>query len=238
MSGIDLLAIGAHPDDIELGVGGQLFKAAKHGLRTALLDLTRGEMASRGTPEIREAEALRASEILGATRRENARIPDSEVANVAAQRLSVIRLIRELRPRVILAPMRPDRHPDHEAAHELVRAANFYSGLSKIDTGQAPYRAPALYFYHAYFTSPQPPAFVVDISGYFDKKLEALSAHASQFYQPGVGGAETFVSTEAFWEDIRNRAAFWGSQVGVRYGEPLYHLGPVGLDLPFGLESL
>lgn len=238
MKHYDLLAIGAHPDDAELGVGGQLYKAHKHGLRTAILDLTRGEMASRGTPEGREVEAANAAATLGVQHRANLGLPDAQVSNCESQRLELIRHIRALRPRVILAPMRPDRHPDHEAAHDLVRAANFYSGLARIDTDQPAYRAPAVYFYHAYFTSAEPPAFVVDISGYFDKKLEALSAHVSQFFNPGAGGAETYVSTEAFWEDIRNRAAFWGSQVGVRYGEPLYHLGPVGLNLPFGLESL
>ena len=238
MNECDILAIGAHPDDIELGVGGQLHKAAERGMRVVMADLTAGEMASRGTPETRSEEAQRAAEILGVAQRVNVGLPDARVADIPEQRSPLIRLIREHRPSTILAPMRPDRHPDHEAAHQLVRAANFFSGVHKFDTGQEPYRAAAVYFYYAYSTGETAPPFVIDISGQFDAKLEALRAHRSQFFDPENGGPETFVSSEEFWEDIETRARFWGGQIGVRYGEPLWHFGPVGLNLPLGLEEL
>lgn len=238
MSQSDILAFGAHPDDTELGVGGQLHKAAKRGFRVVMADLTRGEMGTRGTPEERAAEAQQSAALLGVGTRINAGLPDAGLANTPEQRDAVIRIIREHRPRTILAPMTPDRHPDHEAAHELIRAANFYSGLAKVDTGQAPYRAPAVYFYYAYYSGDALPSFVVDISGHFDQKLSALRAYRSQFHNPNRSEPETFVSTEEFWEDIATRALFWGARIGVRYGEPLYHIGPVGLDLPLGLEGL
>ncbi|MBI1321513.1 MAG: bacillithiol biosynthesis deacetylase BshB1 [Candidatus Hydrogenedens sp.] len=238
MSHCDILAFGAHPDDAELGVGGQLHKAAKRGFRVVIADLTRGEMGTRGTPEERAVEAAQAAELLGVSARINAGLPDAGLADSPEQREAVIRIIREHRPRTILAPMKPDRHPDHEAAHDLIRSANFYSGLAKVDTGQPPYRAPALYFYYAYFTGDAPPAFVVDVSGHFDQKLSALRAYRSQLFNPERDEPQTFVSTEEFWEDIATRALFWGARIGVRYGEPLYHFGPVGLELPLGLEGL
>lgn len=235
MSGFDVLAIGAHPDDADLGVGGMLAKCAAAGKRVAMLDLTRGELASRGTPEERQQEATRAAELLGVARRVQAGLPDGGLANVEAQRLELIRHIRALRPRVLLAPMRPDRHPDHEAAHELVRAANFFAGLTRVDTGQVPWRAPVVYFYHPYFQAAEPPALLVDVSETFETKLEALAAYASQFHNPERNEPETYVSSAKFWEDIRIRAAFWGSQSGVRYAEPLHHAGPLGVDWPPGL---
>jgi bacillithiol biosynthesis deacetylase BshB1 len=235
MSGYDLLAVGAHPDDADLGVGGLLAKSAARGLRVAMLDLTRGELASRGTPDERQEEAARAAGILGVAHRVNACLPDGGLANVDEQRLAVIRHIRALRPRVLLLPGRPDRHPDHEAAHELVRAANFFAGLARIDTGQEPWRAPTVYFYHPYYQAADSPALLVDISDHFDIKLAALAAYASQFHNPSRDEPETYVSSARFWEDIRTRAAFWGSQAGVRYAEPLHHAGPLGVDWPPGL---
>lgn len=235
MSGFDVLAIGAHPDDADLGVGGILAKCAAAGKRVAMLDLTRGELASRGTPEERQVEAARAAELLGVHHRVNAGLPDGGLANVEEQRLVVIRHLRALRPRMLLAPARPDRHPDHEAAHELVRAANFFAGLARIDTGQEPWRAPVVYFYHPYYQAAEPPSVLVDISEQFEAKLHALGAYASQFHNPSRDEPETYVSSEKFWEDIRTRAAFWGSQAKVRYAEPLFHEGPVGVALPPGL---
>jgi len=235
MSDCDLLAIGAHPDDVDLGVGGMLAKAAGTGRRVAVLDLTRGELASRGTVEERQAEAARAAEVLGVAQRLNAGLPDGGLANVEEQRLVVIRHLRALRPRVLLIPGRPDRHPDHEAAHELVRAANFFAGLTRIDTGQEPWRAQTVYCYHPYYQASAAPSVLVDISEQFDLKLDALRAYASQFHNPNRDEPETYVSSAKFWEDIRTRAAFWGSQAGVRFAEPLFHEGPIGVALPPGL---
>jgi bacillithiol biosynthesis deacetylase BshB1 len=233
---VDVLAVGAHPDDVELGVGGLLRKLTRRGVRVAILDLTRGEMSSRGTVEERAKEAARGAEILGVSQRENAGLPDGAVANINDQQLRVIPYIRRFRPRILLATMENDRHPDHSAAHALVRDAAYFSGLSKIETDAAPYRPPTIYYYHPYYEDKNPPM-IVDISDYFDVKIEALRAHASQFYNPAYIGAPTHISTESFWESIRTRAAYWGMRVGAAYGEPLYSLGPVGLDIPPGLEK-
>ena len=231
---VDLLAVGAHPDDVELGVGGLLRKAVESGKQVAILDLTRGELSTRGTPGQRMEEARAAASVLGVHYRENAGLPDGALANIAVQQRAVAAFIRALRPRVLLAPMAPDRHPDHIAAHALVRDANFLSGLAKWDAHGEPHRAPYVYYYHAY-QDPASPSFVVDISGQFEKKLEALRAYASQFHNPDFQGKGTLVSSEAFWEGIRIRAAFWGQRIGVHFAEPLHAEGVVGLPLPPGL---
>lgn len=234
---VDVLAIGAHPDDAELGVGGTLIKLAKRGFRTGLLDLTRGELASRGTPEERNAEAYEAGRKLGLATRLCAALPDGGICNTPEQRLPVINHIRTLRPAVLLAPYGPERHPDHTAAHELVRDANFFAGVKGIDTGHEPYRVPTVYFYFPYHQPPEPPALVVDITQDFELKLAALEQHKSQFHNPNYAGArETYVSSRAFWEAITTRAAYWGGRVGVRFGEPLFAEIPFGCDLPPGVR--
>jgi bacillithiol biosynthesis deacetylase BshB1 len=234
---VDVLAVGAHPDDAELGVGGTLIKLARRGFRTGLIDLTRGELASRGTPEERNAEAYEAGRILGLATRLCAGLPDGDIRNTVEQRRLLIEQIRLLRPTVLLAPHGPERHPDHTAAHELVRDANFFAGVAGIDTGHTPYRAPTVYYYYAYYQPPEPPALVVDITQEFDMKLAALEQHKSQFHNPAyAGGKETWVSSRAFWEAITTRAAYWGGRVGVRLGEPLYAEIPFGCDLPPGVR--
>ena len=233
---IDILAIGAHPDDVDLGVGGLLCKAAMAGKSTAILDLTEGEWGSRGTVAERKMEAAEAAKILGVSVRRNTVISDGNVADVPVQRLRVVMVIRELCPRVILAPMAPDRHPDHSAAHDLVKAANFFAGVHNFETGQTPYRAAAMYYYRAYEGPGESPSHVVDISAVFEQKLAALRAFRSQFYNPGYAGPETMIASPAFWDAITTRAAYWGDRIGVRYGEPLYGTLPVAMDLPPELE--
>lgn len=232
---VDLLAVGAHPDDAELGVGGILRKAVQAGKQVAILDLSRGELGTRGTPELREEEARAAAAVLGVQYRENAGLPDGALANVPAQQQAVAGFIRTFRPRVLLAPMAPDRHPDHIAAHALVRDANFLAGLSKWQAPGEPYRAEHAYYYLAYHEPSVAPAFVVDVSAQFEDKLQALRAHASQFHNPAFAGKETMVSSEQFWEGIRVRAAYWGQRIGVQYGEPLHAEQTLGLTLPPGL---
>ena len=234
---VDVLAVGAHPDDVELGVGGLIHKLTQRGLKVAILDLTRGEMSSRGTVEERAAEASRGAEIMGVAHRENAGLPDGAVANTHDQQLRVIPFLRRYRPRVLLATMDNDRHPDHRAAHALVRDAAYFSGLARIETDAVPYRPPISYYYHPYYED-GPPTFIIDISEHFEAKLEALRAHASQFHNPGYQGVATLISSAAFWDSIRTRAAYWGNRINAVYGEPLYAPGPVGLDVPPGLERI
>jgi len=181
-------------------------------------------------------EAGNAAGILGVAIRENARLPDSRITNSAEHQRTLIPLFRTLRPRIIFAPMPNDRHPDHEAAHALVRDANYFAGLARINSGDRPHRAERMYFYRVY-GDPTPPTFVVDISEHFDTKIEALRAYGSQFCNPDYDGEFTYVSSEAFWESIRTRALYWGSRIGTAYGEPVYAEVPVALDLPPGLED-
>ncbi len=231
---VDVLAVGAHPDDVELGVGGLLHKLTRLGYRVGILDLTRGEMGTRGSVEERAAEGQNAARLLGAVRRENAGLPDAALANTHEFQLRTIPFIRSFRPRMLLATKDRDRHPDHCAAHHLVRDSAYLAGLARIDTGQEPHRPPVTYYYHPYLEDGAP-ALIVDISEDFDAKLDALRAHASQFFNPSYGAASTYISSETFWESIRTRAAYWGSHIGVRYGEALYAEGAIGVDLPPGL---
>ncbi len=235
---VDVLAVGPHPDDAELGVGGTLHKIATRGFAAAILDLTEGETASRGTTEERRTEAQNAAHCLGLAARVQAGLPDGGVMNTPEQRRTVLMQIRALRPRMLLAPSGPERHPDHTAAHGLVRDANFFAGVGGIDTGQEPYRAPTVYFYFPYYQPVRKPALVVDISEHLEAKLAALRAYVSQFHNPEYAGAKTWVASKQFWDAIATRAAYWGEQVGVHHGEPLYADEPFGCDLPPGLSGV
>ncbi|HOZ49447.1 MAG TPA: bacillithiol biosynthesis deacetylase BshB1 [Candidatus Hydrogenedentes bacterium] len=234
---VDVLAVGAHPDDVELGIGGLVHKLATAGYAVGILDLTRGEMSTRGSVEERVIEARAAGVCLGVAVRTCAGLPDGALANTTEQQRAVIPFLRMGRPRILMAPMADDRHPDHNAAHALVRDANYFAGLARIETGHEPYRAPRLYYYHPYFEDHAIPQFVVDISDHFAAKIAALRAHASQFHNPAYQGMPTFISSETFWNAIETRAAYWGARIGVRYGEPLCADGPLGIELPPGLED-
>lgn len=232
---IEVLAVGAHPDDVELGVGGLVHKLTSQGRTVAIVDLTRGEMSSRGTVEEREGEAEAAAQVLGVAQRRNAGLPDGAIADETGQQRALIPWIRAFRPRVLLAPMSNDRHPDHHAAHYLVRSANYFAGLTSIETGHEPYRAPRIYSYAPYMDE-RMPEFVVDVSGHFDAKTEALRAHASQFHNPEYDGPPTYIASAEFWQSIRTRAVYWGSRIGAEYGEPLFAQTPVAIAFPPGLE--
>ncbi len=234
---MDVLAIGAHPDDADLGVGGLLCKLAQAGKRTAILDLTQGELGSRGTVAEREIEAAESARLLGLTTRLNARLPDGGIANTTEQRCVVVEIIRQLRPKIILGPMRPDRHPDHEAAHDLVKDAHFFSGVHGLKTESPAWRARTLYGYSAYFEGTTTPTHVVDITAFFEQKIAALRAFRSQFHNVDYDGPETLVASSQFWDAIATRAAYWGNTIGVRYGEPLYGTLPLAMNLPPELEE-
>lgn len=228
---LDVLAVGPHPDDAELGVGGTLALLARRGKAVGILDLTRGELSSRGTPEERDAEAQDAATILGLRQRVQAGLPDGGIENNAAQRLTVISVLRRLRPRVLILPAAPDRHPDHVAANALLLDTNFLAGLAKIDDGLPPHRAATVLQYHPYAQQEAQPTFVQDITPAFETKLDALRAYQSQFHNPDYTGPETLVSSEAFWRNIRVRAQYWGARISVTYGEPLYVPLPLPLDI-------
>ena len=226
---VDVLAIGAHPDDVELGVGGTILRLTQDGYSVGILDLTLGELGSRGSVEERMREAEEAAERLQVTVRHNAELPDGGLQNTPEQRNEVIPYIRMLRPKLLLVHRKNDRHPDHRVAAELVRDANFFAGVASIVTEDSPYRADHTYQYNPYTDDDSPPQVVMDISGVFEQKMDALASYRSQFHNPDYEGAETLVASEAFWNNIQKRAAYWGQRIGVEFGEPLYREGPMGI---------
>ncbi|MFN3596597.1 MAG: bacillithiol biosynthesis deacetylase BshB1 [Rubricoccaceae bacterium] len=231
---LDVLALAAHPDDVELCAGGTMCLLAKQGYRTGIVDFTRGELGTRGTPETRLAEAQRASEILGLAARENLGLPDGGLDDTPAHRLAVIRAVRRHRPAVVLLNAPEDRHPDHGHAARLAAHALFYAGLARIETEdddgspQAPWRPfHALHYMQAVeFT----PTLVVDVTDVWEQRMAALMAFESQF---GVsdGAPQTFIANPGFLEWVEARARAYGYRIGATYGEPLlYRHGPIGVS--------
>jgi bacillithiol biosynthesis deacetylase BshB1 len=230
MMAVDILAFSPHPDDAELGCGGSLILATDRGLRVAIADLSAGEMSSQGTPELRQREKECASERLGLCARFSVGLPDTEIGTDSAHRLPIIQLIRDTRPRIILAPNSQDRHPDHEGASRLIKEACFLAGVSKVGIG-SPHRPEQIYYYMIH--SPFLPSLVVDISRVWERKMAAVTAYQSQF-KPG--GA-TAISKPDFLHFIEAQAIVFGAMIGVSYGEAFYLPGPVPLrELP-GLDN-
>src|SRR3979490_1576805 len=176
---LDLLAIAAHPDDVELTCGGTLLKAAEQGYKTGILDLTAGEMGTRGTPEMRMKEAGRAARILRVTHRENLRLPDARLEVNEEYKLAIARRIRELKPRTVILPYWEGRHPDHYRASEMGYEACFLAGLKKIDPNSEPHRPNKIVYASGYANVK--PGFVVDITPCFERRMEALFAYRSQY---------------------------------------------------------
>jgi bacillithiol biosynthesis deacetylase BshB1 len=222
---LDILAIGAHPDDVELCCGGTVIKLVKQGRHVGIVDLTAGELGTRGTAERRAHESAEATKLMGNQVRVNLGIPDGNIENSFENRLKLIRVIREYRPDVLLIPYPVDRHPDHEHAHVLCREAAFYSGLEKISMSQGgkdqePYRPRASYYYMHWFDFV--PSFVVDISDEFDQRMKVMRAYTSQFHNPQSSERETILSKPEFLETIRTRLEYYGHKIGVKYGEPFF----------------
>ncbi len=221
-SSIDVLAIGAHPDDVEMSVGGILVKLASIGYRTAVLDLTRGEMGTRGTAAVREKEAAEAARILRVVVRENLELPDSQVWCDDQSRGLMVRALRRLRPRMVLTHHWEDPHPDHVQTSQIVREASHLAGLAKYDAqaGQERHRPASL----AYFLFPRTvvPSFVVDISDFFAQKMEAILAHGSQLHDPKRKELETIYSDSEFLPRLEDRFRYYGSLISAKYGEPVF----------------
>lgn len=216
---VDILAFSPHPDDAEIGCGGSLMLSAQKGLRTGIVDISEGERASRGSIEERQLEKCHASELLGLSLRLSLNLPDTEIGTEREHLQAVIDAIRKTESRVVLAPYFTDRHPDHEAAGHLVRAACFYAG---VNSGHKRHRPERLYFYmiHTPFT----PSFVVDICGVWERKRSAVLAYKSQF---GAGEKSTALSGPEYMRYLEARAIFYGAMVGAPYGEPFASIGPV-----------
>ncbi len=233
---LDILAIAAHPDDAELGCGGSLLLATNKGLGVAIADVSAGEMSSRGTIASRQAEASVATHILGIKERRNLGLPDSKIGEHSSQvRSTLIQLIRETRPRIVLAPYWEDRHPDHEATGRLVKEACFFAGVAKVGEGE-PYRPTRLFYFMLSY--PFTPTFVLDISDVWERKLEAIKAYQSQFAS-SEKGRHTAISEPGFLKLMEARAIWFGSMIGAAYGEPYYMPGPVPVtELPDATSSI
>ena len=189
---LDILAFGAHPDDVELGCGGTIIKEVENGKKVGIIDLTLGELGTRGNAEKRKQESKEANKILGVTIRENMCFKDGFFENTEKNKIELIKKIRYYRPKIILTNALSDRHPDHPRSSQLTVDACFLSGLSKIDTNQEVYRPEAIYHYIQFNSIP--PDFVVDITNQIDKKIQAVKCYDSQFYNPNSNEKETVIS--------------------------------------------
>lgn len=219
---LDILAFGAHPDDTELGCGGTIIKQINKGYKVGVVDLTEGQMGSRGSVEDRYKESAKASKIQGLSIRENLKMEDAWFRNDTESQLKIIEMIRKYKPDIILANAISDRHPDHGKGASLVADAAFYSGLIKVETysegiKQDAWRAKSLYHYIQDFHIE--PDFVVDISDTWDKKMEAIMAFSSQFYNPNSKEKETAISSKSFLEFIGARAKTLGRPLNAEYAE-------------------
>lgn len=235
---LDVLAIGAHPDDVELGCGGTLALLAKAGRSVGILHLTRGEAGTRGTPEERREEAGRAGAALGASVVERLDCGDGGLRADRGEEDALIEVLRRYRPELVLGPSPRDRHPDHGRAHELVAAAAFYAGLARRGEGE-PHRPAAVFHYMQH--DPFDPAFVVDVSSTWEAKLAALAAYGSQLHQPGAqSGTQraeppTKVASPEFRLAMEGRARHYGLLIGAAYGEPFGSRLPLAVADPWTL---
>jgi N-acetylglucosamine malate deacetylase 1 len=234
---VDLLAIAAHPDDVEQTCGGTLLKAAEAGYRTGILDLTAGEMGTRGTPEIRLAEAEAAARLLKTCWRGNLRLPDARLENTLAARLTLAVKIRELKPRTVILPYWEGRHPDHYRAAEIGYEACFLAGVRKIDEYSEPHR-PFKILYSSMYASVAP-TFVVDISAHFERRMEALLSYRSQYGETDQGSG-LFPNEREIRERLAGIGRYFGNLVGARYGEPFVVKEAMRVDdiMSLGVRSI
>ena len=237
MTDLDVLAIAAHRDDAELTCGGTLARASSLGRMTGVLDLTEGEMGTRGSARGRAAEAEEASRILGLCVRENLGFPDAGIVSTPETRLMVARVIRRLRPRVVIAPAPPPhgRHPDHRATAELVRDACFIAGLAKTDPDFPPFRPLKVLHALSYREDYMKPTFVVDITEVFSRKMAAVRCYSSQF-EGAVQAGEVYPNGEPLYDIITHQAAHYGSLIRTRYGEPFFTTETMRVDDVASLE--
>lgn len=219
---LHILAIGVHPDDVELGCGGMLLKHALKGQKTGILDLTQGEMGTRGTVETRYAEAAGAAKVLKADIRENLKMRDGFFVNDETHQRQIVQVLRRYRPEIVLANALADRHPDHGRAGKLITDACFLSGLRKVETTdnglpQEAWRPKMAYHYiQDVFREPD---IIVDISEVYEQKMEAIRCYATQFLPQGSNDPMTYISQSGFLEHIRARDFDMGHRIGVQYGE-------------------
>jgi len=230
---LDVLALEAHPDDVELACAGTLIKLKALGYRVGVVALTRAELGTRGDSRTRLTEFRASASVMGLDAWGVLDIPDGSIEVNPTNRWKVTDVIRKYQPDLIFAPYWNDRHPDHANASRLIREAAFHAGLAKVRTQHPPHRPRTIVYYPSYFEFQ--PSFIVDVSITFEKKLEAIRCYRSQFHvqdAPRDGEPETLLSRPDFIEFIITRARYWGSKIGAAYGEPFYWPNPVPVEDP------
>ena len=232
---VDLLAIAAHRDDVELTCAGTLIKAVDQGYRTGILDLTAGETGTRGSAALRASEAEAATRVMGVSERRNAGLPDARLANTDETRRAVVEQLRYFRPRVVILPFPVGRHPDHRIASELARDACYLAGLSRYDAEGQPHRPHKVLYALAYREDPVKPTFVVNVTDQFSRKMEAIRCYASQF-DGAVNAGEIFPTGQDLYGLIETQNAHYGSLIRTRYGEPYFTHETVRIDDVVKLE--
>ncbi|MEO6865260.1 MAG: bacillithiol biosynthesis deacetylase BshB1 [Gemmatimonadaceae bacterium] len=235
MKEVHILAIAAHRDDVELTCGGSLIRSARQGYATAIIDLTAGESGTRGSAAVRAEEADAASEILRVRERINLGLPDAGLTNTPETRALLAVAIRQLRPRIVIAPPLQGRHPDHIVAGQLVRDACFVAGLAKIAPGTPPHRPRKVLHAIAFREDNVKPTFVVDISDEFDDKMRAIQCYASQF-DGAIQAGEVYPTGEPLYDVVRHQCAHYGSLIRARFGEPFYTSETMRVDDLAALE--
>ena len=234
---VDVLAIFAHPDDMELNVAGTLLKMKSIGYQTGALDLTRGEMGTRGTPQLRAQEADNAAQILRIDVRENLELPDGHVAITDENKTKLVRALRRFQPKIILTHQIDDPHPDHHHIAQLVRESARLSSMQKYDGDFGLERLPVPIIAHNIFSQRIAPTFIVDISEFLAQKMEAIRAYKSQFYNPNSDEQETRLTSAKFLDECENRSRYFGSLIGTEAGEPFFVREMLNVEDPVALLS-
>ncbi|MEX2673067.1 MAG: bacillithiol biosynthesis deacetylase BshB1 [Phycisphaeraceae bacterium] len=227
---VDVLVIAAHPDDAEMTVGGTLAKLADRGYTTAIVDMTRGEMGSRGTAEQRDEEAAAAAKVLNVSHRVNLDLGDGLLENTLKNRVAVIEQIRHFRPKLVIAAYWEDLHPDHRATGYIVRDIMYPCGFAKFPAKGEPHRPKEFLFFMQHWGFE--PSFIVDITGYHEQKLDSVRCYDSQLYQPGENDKLVWISDPNFLARLEARARTYGTQIRTEFGEPLLSCRPVPIDDP------
>jgi bacillithiol biosynthesis deacetylase BshB1 len=234
MPDVDVMAFGAHPDDIELGCGGTLIRLSDTGHSVVMVDMVRGEMGTRGTLEMRKAEAEKAAAIVGAVARENLALEDGSIQSSAEAKRRVVEVVRTYRPHMVLIPYYEDRHPDHYHTSEVVYDGTFLAGLTRYETAQPSYRPIKVAYYMGWYDFE--PTFIVDISGQFERKMEAIMAYSTQFKPDDKSYEQTVLTSPEYHWRLAHRMGYYGSLIGARYGEGFLIRGRIRVENPLEVD--
>jgi len=231
---IDVMAFGAHPDDIEITCGGTLIKLVDGGYSVVMVDMVQGEMGTRGTAETRRAEASEAAKIIGAIARENLALADGNIHTTESAKRKIVEVVRKYRPRLVFIPYYEDRHPDHYHTSELVYEGIFLAGLTRYETGQESYRPSKILYYMSWYEFD--PTFVVDITDQFNRKMEAIYAYSTQFKPDDNFYKQTRLTSREYNWALEHRMGYYGAMIGKKYGEGFLIRGKMEVRNPLDVE--